>query len=144
MARDEETWESLDRRGKVLAGAAVTGLGLVSAAAVGVFLLAVVLTTVAAFPGVIEADGWAAVGWAVLWVVPSALVISALLVPVRLLLRGVFPPRPLRYALGWSGTFLTAGLVLATAPGLHCHSLWPPLCVATLDAVLETFLEKSS
>ncbi|MFI5977773.1 hypothetical protein [Streptomyces sp. NPDC051452] len=137
------TWDGLDRRGKVLVSMAMTGIGLFSAAAVGV-LLAVVAMTVTAFPGAAEVDGVGALLWAVLLVVPSALLVSALLTPVRLLLRGLLPARSLRYMLGWCGTFLTAGLVTATAPGLRCHSLWPLLCVATLDALLEALLEARS
>ncbi|MFD0394896.1 hypothetical protein ACFQ3Z_32190 [Streptomyces nogalater] len=66
----------------------------------------------------IEVDGWSALLWAVLLLVPSALVSSALLFPLRARLRS-----PL--VLGWLTTFLTAVLLPLWTPGLRMTSLWP-------------------
>ncbi|MFF4489137.1 hypothetical protein ACFY0F_22025 [Streptomyces sp. NPDC001544] len=135
MERDEDAWGELSRGEKVLAGTALAGVTMVAVAGAGLFLLLVVLVTVAAFPGVIELDGLGAVLWAVLLVTPCAALASAVLYPARLVLRD---QRALRnkLTLGWLGTFLTAVLVLEWTPGLHCHSLWPAVCVATLDVPL--------
>ncbi|MEU2439797.1 hypothetical protein ABZ595_26990 [Streptomyces rubradiris] len=84
---------------------------------------------------VIEVDGWSALLWAALLLVPSALVSSALLFPLRARLRS-----PL--LLGWLTTFLTAVLLPLWTPGLRLTSLWPAVCVATLSLPLEPWLRK--
>ncbi|MER6025468.1 hypothetical protein [Streptomyces sp. NPDC001851] len=118
---------------KFLAGALVALFGAVPAA---LFLLLVVLATVAAFPGTIEIDGLGAVFWAVLLALPCAALASAVLYPLRLLgLRN-------RYLLGWLSMFLTAILVMAWTPGLHTSSLWPAVCLATLELPLGWWLQK--
>ncbi|MFF7357903.1 hypothetical protein ACFZA1_35535 [Streptomyces filipinensis] len=111
-------------------------LALFGAVPVVLFLLLVVLATVAAFPGTIEIDGLGAVFWAVLLSLPCAALASAVLYPLRLLgLRN-------RYALGWLSMFLTAVLVMAWTPGLHTSSLWPAVCLATLEIPLGWWLQK--
>ncbi len=147
MRDDDVSWGGLNRGEKSLAAVAGAGVALIAAGAVGLFLLVVVLGTLAAFPGVIELDGMGAVFWAVLFVVPCALVASVVVLPFRLVLRNVVGARGRRglvaeYGLGWGGTFVTAALVLECTPGLHAHSLWPAACVATLDAVLEAGLRR--
>ncbi|MGW7386841.1 hypothetical protein [Streptomyces sp. NPDC054794] len=144
---DDVSWDGLGRGQKALAAVAGAGVGLMAAGAVGVFLLIVVLATVAAFPGAIELDGMGAVFWAVLFAVPCALVSSAVLFPFRVLLRNTLGgegPRAtaVDYAVGWFRTFLTVALVLECTPGVHAHSLWPAVCVATLDALLEAGLRR--
>ncbi|MEU7059819.1 hypothetical protein [Streptomyces sp. NPDC046197] len=147
QGEDEVTWSGLSRRERVLVAVGLSGVGLVAAGAVGVLLLLAVLGTVAVFPGVIEIDGPAAVFWAVLLVLPCELLATVVVFPMRYALRNAVAGSPAadrvtRHGLGWFRTFLTAGLVLACTPGLHCHSLWPALCVATFDALVAALLHR--
>ncbi|MER6735477.1 hypothetical protein [Streptomyces puniciscabiei] len=118
---------------KFLVGAVLALFGAVPAV---LFLLLVVLATVAAFPGTIEIDGLGAVFWAVLLALPCAALAAAVVFPLRLVgLRN-------RYVLGWLSMFLTAVLVMAWTPGLHTSSLWPAVCLATLEIPLGWWLQK--
>ncbi|MGV9883278.1 hypothetical protein [Streptomyces sp. NPDC003006] len=137
---EEPTWSSFDARGKILAAAGITSLGLGVAAVVMLFLLLVVLIITAAFSDMIEFDGLSALFWAALLCLPCGLLAGLFTTPVRFLLRLNQPAKRTREVVeaitSCLTTFLAALFVLEFTPGLHATDPWLPAGAATLLGVV--------